>query len=178
MPITAPMKGMKSGAEARTPCRRSATTCPISWAKIKPTRPTPNHQPPEQRVGADRDDHRAGDGDDLELVEDGAELEQEGARGGQRPPDAPAECAQPAGLRRLERRLGNEEPIARLGQSRSLGLRRGEREVVHASDGTRRFLPGAAGQSRAAQRKMLFRRFAPRLIPIPISIARAKPLPP
>ena len=43
-------------------------------------------EPPaaEQCVGADRDDHRAGDGHELQLVEDRAELGQERARGGER----------------------------------------------------------------------------------------------
>jgi hypothetical protein len=46
MPTTAPMNGMKSGADAGTPWRRSSSTWPISCTKISSTRPRPNHQPP------------------------------------------------------------------------------------------------------------------------------------
>ncbi len=46
IPTKAPRNGMKSGAEAGTPWRRSSSTWPISWTKISATRPSPNHQPP------------------------------------------------------------------------------------------------------------------------------------
>ena len=36
---------MKSGALARTPSRRSCTTCPISWTSRSSTKPIANCQP-------------------------------------------------------------------------------------------------------------------------------------
>ena len=42
---TAPRKGMKTGALASTPSRRSAMTWPISWMKSRTTNPTANLQP-------------------------------------------------------------------------------------------------------------------------------------
>jgi hypothetical protein len=52
MPTTAPRKGMKSGAEAGTPCLRSSSTCPSSWTKMRSTKPTANFQPQIQAYAA------------------------------------------------------------------------------------------------------------------------------
>ena len=45
IPITAPRNGMKSGALAGTPWRRSSKTCPSSWTKIRSTKPIANGSP-------------------------------------------------------------------------------------------------------------------------------------
>ena len=42
---TAPMNGMKTGALAGMPSRRSWITCPISWTNSRITKPTANFQP-------------------------------------------------------------------------------------------------------------------------------------
>src|SRR6266550_55732 len=50
--ISAPMNGMKSGAETGSPCRFASSTCPISWTNSNTTSPIPNHQPPIQTYTA------------------------------------------------------------------------------------------------------------------------------
>src|SRR5919106_77558 len=64
IPMTAPRKGMKSGALAGTPCRRSSITWPSSWTKIRTTKPIANGRPQSHayaaaRSRARRDLHRA-----------------------------------------------------------------------------------------------------------------------
>src|SRR5439155_8291508 len=61
-------------------------------------------EPPaaEQRIRADRDEHRAGDREDLQLEDDGAELRDERARRCDRRPDLAQDVAEPRfGLNRL-----------------------------------------------------------------------------
>ena len=47
--MTAPRNGMNIGAEALTPSRRNAITCPISWTKSSTTKPTANASPRSAR---------------------------------------------------------------------------------------------------------------------------------
>ena len=75
IPMTAPRKGMKSGALAGTPWRRSSITCPISWTKIRIDEPDRERQPPDPRVRRDRHQHRGAGRQYLELQEQAAELD-------------------------------------------------------------------------------------------------------
>src|SRR6266576_1793540 len=50
--ISAPMNGMKSGADTGSPCRFASRTCPISCTNSNTTSPIPNHQPPIQTYTA------------------------------------------------------------------------------------------------------------------------------
>ena len=63
------MKGMNIGALAWIPSRRSAITWPISWIEEQQHEAERELQPQSSAVGGDRDQRRAGGGEDLDLRE-------------------------------------------------------------------------------------------------------------
>ena len=92
---TAPRNGMNIGALASIPSRRSWITWPISCTSSSSTKPSRELPAPDQAVGGDRDEHRAGGRQQLELrqqQQDALELREPCADDGER-----AEQAAPPG---------------------------------------------------------------------------------
>ena len=108
-------------------------------------RDEPDAEPPaaEQRVGADRDEHRAGDRDELELVDDRAELGQECAQ-----------AASPPQMRRPNDGFagsGSGATTIRYPDSVNSGCRRSGNDGSGAKSDTASMVRRAPGSRRGAQ---------------------------
>ena len=101
---TAPRKGMKTGALASTPSRRSCDDVAHLVDEEQHDEPDGEPPAPDQRVGGHRDEHRARGGEHLDLGQQQQDRLELGPDHGQRREQAAAGAPPPRTLRLAERR--------------------------------------------------------------------------